>query len=255
MERVKQKTMVVFQNVGRLGNWLFELAAVIGYSQKHNLDFTVPDRTRDHKWNPIYMQHLVNRKWNPRLPIITIQEERHPYQVLPFMEEWRNINIILKGYWQSEKYFIDYRDEVLKAFAIPYNRNKGVVSIHVRRGDYLQYPDKHPPVSIDWYMDAVKYFEGLGYKKFLVFSDDIAWCKENFKGTKFSFSEGNKEMKDLELMANSDHFINSSSTYSWWGSWLGQYPHKQIITPRLWFVEGHGGLDVSNIIPEGWIKV
>lgn len=255
--------MVKNETVGRCGNFLFQVAAGLAYALKHGLDFTVPDRTRDHKWNPIYMQHLVNRRWNPRLHTIHIYEQGHAYQEIPFDEELvntfkergRSVNIILHGYWQSEKYFIDYREEVLKAFAIPYNRNKGVVSVHVRRGDYLQYPDKHPPVSLDWYMEAVRYFELKGYNNFIVFSDDINWCKENFIGKKFEFSEGNNEMKDLELMSNCYHQINSSSTFSWWGAWLNRNPTKIVLTPKLWFVEGHGGLDVSDIVPLSWQKV
>lgn len=247
--------MVTFKAVGRAGNFLFEAACCIAYATKHGLEFTVPDRTNNPKWNPVYFQHLVNRKLNPRLPAIVIKEDGHAYQELPFVEGWRGMNIILDGYFQSEKYFTEYRKEVLSAFNIPYQRNEGTVSIHVRRGDYLQLPEKHPAVTIDWYMDAVRYFLELGYKKFMVFSDDIPWCKENFIGQEFSFSEGNRELKDLELMANCEGHINSSSTFSWWGAWLNRYPHKMAITPKHWFVLGHGGLDTSDIIPENWIKL
>lgn len=247
--------MVKNETVGRCGNFLFQVATGIAFALKHNLEFTVPDRTLNPKWNPVYFPHLINRKWNPRLPQVVIQEEGHAYQTLPFDESWRNMNIILKGYWQSEKYFIDYRDDILKAFNIPVHPMFGHVSIHVRRGDYLQLTEKHPPVSLDWYMEAVNYFKMQGYKNFLVFSDDIKWCKENFIGKEFKFSEGNNEIKDLEYMSNCYHQINSSSTFSWWGAWLNRNPTKIVITPKDWFVEGHGGLDVSDLVPSNWIKL
>lgn len=247
--------MVTWTPQGRAGNFLFQLAAVIGYALKHNLEFTVPDRTNNAFWNPIYMQHLVNRNYKRNLPIVRVEERTHAYHEIPFEESWRNLNIILNGYWQSEKYFAHCREEVLNAFRIPYKMNEGVVSIHVRRGDYLQLPDKHPPVPLVWYLNAVNYFQGFGYYKFLVFSDDIKWCKENFKSEIFSFSEGNREMRDLELMANCEHNISSASTFGWFGAWLNRNPSKIIVIPKQWFVEGHGGLDTSDIVPESWIKL
>ncbi len=251
--------MVGFRNMGRMGNFLFEAATALAYSLKHGLDFTVPEKTNDPYWNPLYFSHLVNPNYNPNLAQIVLREKGHQYNEIPFAESWRNKNIILEGYFQSELYFKDYRPEILKAFDLPWHPHNDI-SIHVRRGDYLKYPHKHPVVPREYYVEALKIFWLLGYKEAYVFSDDIKWCKEFFPALKigfvFHYSEGKTEMEDLIGISNcAGGHINSSSTFSWWSSWLDQNPKKVIVTPELWFVRGHGGLDVSTIIPESWIKI
>lgn len=252
--------MVSFVNQGRLGNFLFEAATTIGYALKHGLDFTVPPTTRNPKWDPVYFPHLVNPNYNPRLQQVKIFEKGHQYQDIPFDESWRNKNIILQGYWQSEKYFKDYRDEILKAFNLPWNPHNNV-SIHVRRGDYLLYPEKHPVVPDEYYDEAIQRFYSFGYKDFYVFSDDIEYCKAYFQKHKIiynlrlHFSEGRTEIEDLAGISNCAHHISSSSTFGYWGAWLNQNPNKIVITPKLWFVEGHGNLNTNDIIPDTWIKI
>jgi hypothetical protein len=253
--------MVTFKNMGRLGNFLFEAATAFAYAKRHELEFTVPVKTNDRYWNPLYLQHLA--KPIPALPTIAIRETRHNYQDLPFHPSWKNKNIILEGYWQTEKYFKEYRSEILEAFAFPWNPHNNV-SIHVRRGDYLKYPDKHPIVPDSFYQHAIKYFVLLGYRDFHVYSDDIPWCENYFnnlymgivKDVRFVFHSGGNEVEDLIGISNcAGGHINSSSTFSWWSAWLNRNPQKVVITPKLWFTPGHGGLDTSDIIPETWVKI
>lgn len=249
--------MVSFVNQGRAGNFFFEAATALAYALRHGLDFTVPATTRNPKWDPIYFPHLVNPNYNPKLPTVYIKESGHQYQELPFYEQYRNRNIILQGYFQSELYFKEYREEILKAFALPWNPHNDV-SIHVRRGDYLQYPDKHPVVPAEFYVDAIEHFYKKGYRDFYVFSDDIPYCKKSFishAGVNFIFSEDKNEIEDLVGISNCAHHIGSSSTFSWWGSWLSRNADSITVTPKLWFVEGHGNLSVKDIIPDTWIKL
>lgn len=250
--------MVGFHNMGRCGNFLFECATSFAYSLKHGLDFTVPKHTKNPKWDPIYFPHLQNPNYNPKLPSITIQEKGHQYQVLPFQESWRHKNIMLHGYWQSQKYFEEYRTEVLQAFALPWKPHNDV-SIHVRRGDYLQYPEKHPVVPHEYYKQAISAFVDLGYRTFYVFSDDIPWCKNYFDVEwpllQFVYSEGKSEMEDLVGISNCSHHISSSSTFGWMGAWLNENPNKIIYTPKLWFVNGHNNLSTEDIVPPNWIKI
>lgn len=254
--------MVTFQNMGRLGNFLFEAATTYAYAQKHNLRFTVPSKTNNPFWDPIYLQHLV--KAMPKLPEIRVMEKGHQYQELPFKEEWQDKNIILQGYFQSEKYFEAYRPEILHDFAFQWNPHNNV-SIHVRRGDYLKYPYKHPVVPDEFYENAINYFVDKGFTDFYVYSDDLEWCFEYFfkfkNRVKIIYSFGGKnheqpEVDDLIGISNcAGGHINSSSTFAWWGAWLDQNPNKIVITPKLWFMPGHGNLDVSDIVPETWIKM
>jgi hypothetical protein len=253
--------MVTFVNMGRLGNYLFECATAYAYALKHKQQFTTPHKTNNPFWDPIYFLHLIKAAPSyPRKPTHYIKERGHQYQELPFHPSWDGDNIILQGYFQSERYFKDYREEVLKAFNLPWNPHNNV-SIHVRRGDYLQYPDKHPVVPDQFYVDAVNYFIEKGFNEFHIYSDDMEYCINRFQyhpRARFVFSGTVPSSPIGDLIGISEcagGHINSSSTFSWWGAWLNQNPSKIVITPKQWFMPGHGNLNTDDIIPESWIKM
>lgn len=253
--------MVTFNPAGRYGNWFFEFATALAYALKNDLKFTVPKQeNRDRFWNPTYAHHLYNENWNQNLEEIRLWENGHQYQELPFEEDWRNKNIIIEGYRQSEKYFIEYRDEILSLLGYRWAMNPGIVSIHIRRGDYLHLREKHILYSIEYMRNATSYFYNNGYDHFKVYSDDIAWCREEFSKEDFSafiidFSHFTNEEDDIKDMSCCEHHINSSSTFSWAGSWLNRNPDKIVLTPVDWFQPGWMNMDTSNIIPETWIKI
>ena len=118
--------MVIPKTYGRLGNFLFQVASAIGYAKRHNLDFTVPTRTKDPKWNPVYLQHLANPDYNPAIPVVRVTERGHAYQEIPFKQTWRARNIELDGYWQSERYFKEWRFSILDLFGYPWSKSPGV---------------------------------------------------------------------------------------------------------------------------------
>lgn len=233
-----------------MGNFLFQAAAALAYGWDHDMEVTMPAKPYLPKLYPIYLPHLRNKEYDPSLPLWTIKEEGFPHQELPFEESWREGNVMLDGYWQSEKYFLHYRASILEAFGFEWKHLPGWVSIHVRRGDYLRLREKHPPVPAGWIYDQMDKFPGF---KFKFFSDDIHWCKETFgRHAHCHFSSNRDEVTDLVEMTWCEHHICSASTFSWWAAWLDQNPNKQIIMPRLWFVPGWGGLDIRDIVPTHW---
>lgn len=245
--------MVKPKTYGRFGNFLFQAAAAMGYAWRHGMEFTLPNTTNSMRDNPIYLQHLVNPKWKENLPKVTLSEGPFCYQDLPFQEGWRNHNIILDGYWQSEKYFKEFRDRIIEAFGYPWSMLNGFVSVHVRRTDYLRLRKKHPFISKEWIDEAMKKFPG---HHFIFFSDDTKWCRENYGDRKdVTISEGRNEVDDLVYMSTCEHQICSASTFSWWGAWLNQNPKKRIIMPKHWFMPGHGGLDTKDIVPLEWERL
>lgn len=245
--------MVTFMAQGRMGNFLFECATTIAYALDHDMDFTVPPKAADNFWNPVYLKHLVNPNYNPHLGFARVTEMRHNYQDLLFDESFRKTNVLLVGYFQTEKYFKHRREEILKAFGYKWEWLPRTVSVHVRRGDYLIHTNKHPEVKEEWYEEAMSKFP---YHHFIFFSDEIEWCRQAFADrTDCSFSTGKSIEEDLVLMSCCSNHINSSSTYSWWGAWLNQNPDKIIITPKLWFTPGWDNCNVDDIIPENWIKL
>jgi len=239
----------------RLGNYMFEIANCISYSLRHNLDFTAPLVTSNEYWSPIYLKHLQDLSFNPNLETINIYESGHEYNELPFEEEYRNCNIILNGYYQSEKYFLGYREELLYLFDLPYEL-KQMCSIHARYGDYLTIEGKHIVIDEDYLKKAMSLIkERTGLTKFKVFSDDIEYFKKQLGHLyDFEYSWNTDELSDMIEISCCHSNINSSSTFSWWGAWLNQNKEKIVITPEKWFQDGHG-LETKDIIPKQWIKL
>lgn len=238
---------------GRMGNVLYQAAFAIALALKHGVEFSVPNTTNDNYWNPLYLQHLVNPKWEQgRVDVMINENGVHEYHEIEFKEEWKGKQVVLDGYWQSEKYFKDYRNEILYLFNFPYEKKEGVVSCHVRRGDYLHLRDKHPEVTKEWYENAMSLFPGYRFK---FFSDDIAWCKQEFGNREdCEFSTNTNEVDDMIEASYSEHDIISSSTYGWWIAYLNRNPDKKVYIPKLWFVEGYSVND-KDIVPDWMTKL
>jgi hypothetical protein len=179
----------------------------------------------------------------------------------------------LEGYWQSEKYFKNITEILKNDFQLSENKRKRLkkdlidsiktkesVSLHVRRGDYVndtKTNDTHGLCGLDYYKEAVYYLKKRVKKPlFIVFSDDINWCKKNldFLG-QMLFIEGNNEAyEDIYYMSLCKHHIIANSTFSWWGAWLGNNDkEKLIIAPRNWFKKSE--YQDVDLIPEKWIRL
>jgi hypothetical protein len=240
--------------MGRLGNQIFQIANCIAYARKHNIPYWIPQRSMaEHIW-PAYFKHF------PKEPEVFIKYIEYKEPEFTYSEIPKYNNVILEGFFQSEKYFKEYRQDIIDAFQIPYKKIDGFVSLHIRRGDYLQYADKHPPISYEYISEAVKYFFDLGYTSFVVCSDDIKWCRIQLKplelfGAVFSFSSEKEPIADLALMSCCTHNIIANSSFSWWSAWLNQNPDKIVVAPSLWFGPGNDHLKISDLLPEEWIKM
>ena len=168
----------------------------------------------------------------------------------------------LDGYWQSEKYFKEIEhiiredfkpnDEVVEKLKKTSLIETKTVSLHVRRGDYINLNEYHPIQTIEYYKNAV---ELIGdYDHIFVFSDDIEWCKKNLNFDNMVFMEGFTDIEDMYLMSMCKNNIIANSTFSWWGAWLNKNSDKKVIAPKKWFGE-KVNLNDSDIIPTDWIKI
>ena len=131
------------------------------------------------------------------------------------------------------------------------HRLKGkTTSIHVRRGDYVNHPNHHPVQTIEYYQKSIELVKDKT-DTFLIFSDDIEWCKNNFKGNNLIFIENEKDYVELFLQSKCTHNIISSSSFSWWGAYLNNKPNRKTVGPKQWFTTHK----VNNIVPESWITI
>lgn len=243
---------------GRLGNFLFQVAAAYSYSLKHNIDYSVVpigggvDEGTIDKYLGWFYKIKIGELIND---CFVYEEPTHAFREIPFHE-----HIQIVGYFQSEKYFAEHRKQILELFELPKEKKIDRVSIHVRRGDYVKFHTSFPPIHRRYLQPAIKFFTEKGINKFLVFSDDIEWCKDHFKtyDGDFEYSEGRNEFNDLALMANCAHNIIANSSFSWWAAWLNQNPNKIVISPHPqagnWFGQ-RVKLDTTDLVPDSWYKI
>jgi hypothetical protein len=254
---------VTYQPIGRLGNQMFQCAAAIGYAKKYNVGWACPNDTKEvprfHEFFPSlprYDGHEFKR-YNAADP--------SQFNYWPIPEHKQGVKLV--GFFQSEKFFEGAHDEIRKVFKLDI-KPVDAVSIHVRRGDYVQHPNSFPPVTSHYVYDAMNIFVEQGIKHFIVFSDDLEWCKENIPihknvqanqrfGVSIEFSEGRNEFEDLSLMASCSHHIIANSTFSWWGAWLGHNPDKIVVSPSAdnWFGPGFTGGVPKDLIPSTWHQI
>jgi len=85
-------------------------------------------------------------------------------------------------------------------------------------------------------------------KTYLIFSDDIEWCKLNFDFLENKiFVNGNTDFQDLYLMSKCNDNIIANSTFSWWGAWLNQNPNKKVIAPKIWFGNFYSNFNTNDL--------
>lgn len=246
--------MVTHSNLtqqGRFGNQLFQIAACIGHAVQYNESINFypwPHAAAFKRILPNTLQHSHIEN--------TFIEKGFRYSPIPYQK-----NLDISGYFQSEKYFAHCKKEVREIFEfkddlVPEPMKllaNGACSIHVRRGDYLKIPNFHPPVTIDYLQQAVKLMEKQGVTHFLVFSDDMEWCRQNIKtSAACHFIDNYTPEQDMCLMSLCDHHIIANSSFSWWGAWLGKNPQKRVIYPMNWFGPDNIGASIIDLIPAGW---
>jgi hypothetical protein len=181
-------------------------------------------------------------------------EPRFNFDPVPYRE-----GMVLQGFFQSEKYFANYKKEVVKLFE---NRSKrkyefeNSVSIHIRRGDYLNefMCQFLPALPYEYYKAALDDLETkVKIDHILVFSDDLGWCKETIKGERVIFVEGQEDYEDLYTMAKCTHHIIANSSFSWWGAYLNQRD-KIVYAPTRWFGPAITD-DWQDVYCQNWIKI
>jgi hypothetical protein len=247
---------------GRLGNHLFQIAAAYTLDQNVTLCVKHPAAKayfESCRESVFYRRFQVVERVPPNASIY--REPAFSYAAVPYRD---GEDLVLDGCFQSERYL--NRASVLDLFAVPpdlkdeivrkhghWLRLPNVTGIHVRRGDYLRAPHRHPFVGWRYYRDAI---DCIGSDKpFIVCSDDIAWCKKTFRSGNFYFVEGSDAVTDLYIQSLCQNNIMSNSSFSWWGAWLNQNPAKVVIAPARWFGLATRHHDCSDLYPTPCVKI
>ncbi len=177
----------------------------------------------------------------------------------------------ISGYFQSERYFSDCATEIRDIYRLaPFvpddgqclrrvSEGRALCAIHVRRGDYVG--NKLFYIELrEYYSSAIALLSRATGCKFVVFSDDLAWCKQQqvFQDQQIHFSSelvcgAKSPIAEMALMSLCDHNIIANSTFSWWAAWLGDRPGKIIVMPRRW-LSGYSAAECGLLVPS-WTQL
>jgi len=260
--------MVYITLTDRIGNNLFQIATGASLAHRNNTeyivcvsDIMVPDGVKLIEYIEQFRNNILrNVPFMEGLPEESVEYEQLGvvYNPIKYVD-----NIRIKGYFQSEKFFD--KEYVKKLFSInePIRSyilgkygcyfNEEIISINVRRGDYLSRPLRQPVCGMPYFRRAMKFFGPN--RRFLLISDDIEWCKKKFRGSNFYFIDDEPPVIDLYLQTLCTHNIISNSTFSWWGAWLNPSPTKVVIAPKKWFGIQMRNYNLTDLIPEEWIRI
>ena len=306
---------MIYKNIhGRLGNQMFQYAAIKGIAQKNNLEsdkialnfknvYKSGFENELQNFNLKNVEEVENNNLNFVQKVLIgqifltekiilkasnsdkFESNRNQFEkkFAKFYEKFgicrlvdgyynfklpRRKKYFFSGGFESSKYFENVRETILKEFTPKYDKietnkslysnieNTNSVCISIRRGDFLDKENikKHFVCNEEYFKKAVEIMkQKIDNPQFIVFSDDIQWCKENLtfpKGTLFE-SGLDPVWEKLRLMYSCKHFIISNSTFSWWAQYLSRNKEKIVIAPNKWKNSGI----YDDIYEKNWILI
>lgn len=173
-----------------------------------------------------------------------------------------------EGFWQSEKYFCEVEGAVRRSFRFNESllndltkdlsntiQSENYVSVHIRRGDYVQQQAFFGLCDEAYYHQSIDLMrQKVGNPSFVFFSDDMSWVRDKFyekDAVYVDWNLGKESWQDMYLMTLCRHHIIANSSFSWWGAWLNPNKDKVVVAPRQWF----RSMPNYDILPGGWLTV
>ncbi len=287
-----QDNQVIIKLDGRMGNQMFQWALARAYEAKNGILPLIDDSKETLKlgcfqlintlktvkkplWNKFLRKTVpfrnLRNKWTElKFDLPVIKEEAFSKYTPSILEA--KAPAYIQGFFQTEKYFANIREQLLKDFTINKELNKknkdilekikntNSISVHFRRGDYtkVRVSQYFGACSEEYYQKAIEIITSKTNIKptLFIFSDDINWVKNNIKfkyDTEYvDINSGKHGFFDLELMKNCKHNIIANSSFSWWGGWLNENSDKIVVAPTPWLQDENKNYDIIN---ESWIKL
>ena len=256
--------MIMIKTLGRFGNQMFQYATLYGVAKDKNYEYGVPYGMRS---QTEHLDFCLPDAFNISAKDCRNKISSSVYMEMEFKYDPSILNIPdnceLRGYFQTEKYFKKYRNNLLsQEFCFKPNiQNKvnqlldgndsELISVHMRLGDYLNIQDCHPICSADYYKAA---FEMLPKDaQIVLFSDEYYKALPFFRdlGINVMCTGTNDRFIDMCMMTKCNYHIIANSSYSWWGAWLSN--SKKVIAPKKWFGPSINVPKIwHDIYAEGW---
>lgn len=235
---------------------------------------------------PEEIRRVLGRLWDEKESFVSkVRRKLFPASAPCFLESdmyheevFGLDNKYLVGYWACEKYYADILEKLRREIRFPKSERAGLedknetvmrrmaetesVSVHLRRGDYLEGAnrDLYGDICTDAYYDAaIAYLkEKFPSAKFFFFSDDISYVREHYRSDDYEmidWNHGKDSFYDMMLMSRCKHNICANSTFSFWGARLNPYGSKIMIRPSLHRNNQVCVPDRMRILWQGWTLI
>ena len=237
--------------MGRLGNQLYQYAALVGIAHRLGLEATIPP----------YDQHELAG------PFASLSARVHtPAEAAALRHTWVETRLgvdpsvwgvadgtDLRGFFQSPWYFpprsqllaeYRFRDELLEAAseAVGKIRERGdrIVGMAVRLGDFVANPEFLDLAGTSYYDDALRVVRDRNGEGtvIVVSSDDPETCRGRITGPDVVHLDDllAGTLEHLAFLTLTDELVISNSTFAWWAAYLGP-EDRPVVTARRWFSE------------------
>lgn len=286
--------MIGIELQGGLGNQLFQIYTALAYSLENKIPFVLPEtkydiQKRQTYWNENSLLEGMKRfTSDSKINVLQMYKFIEPsfhYTPIPVKQ-----HILLKGYFQSYKYFDKHQQDITRLLQIHKKQeqvkgqfekhyekdlqdNPICISLHFRIGDYKALPDCHPILLDDYYLFSIMYIiqkckeEKRPIKIFYLCekqnNDEVFIRIHRFikflhnKSIACEFIKLDDNMSDwqqLLVMSICDHNIIANSSFSWWGAYLNKNPNKIVVYPQTWFGVKMQHHKLHDMYPNTWIK-
>lgn len=273
-----------------LGNQMFMIFNLISYTIDNNMSYKIlsyVDKTMNGTktyWDTI-LRGFKEAVIDPDSKLIDgLKEYIEPRFVFDKIPKQISLNndVILKGFFQSPKYYQHNYDKILEISGLKqliqevkqeygYLLNKKTIALHFRIGDYLYLQNYHCIKTPEYYINALRFLEedlksrgeNISDYNILYFSQtqDEYYINEYMKiihniPQKYKFihvSYDIEDWKQMLLMSLCQHFIIANSTFSWFGAYFSEDPNKIVYYPKEWFgpilKDTH---DIKDLCPSSW---
>lgn len=231
------------------------------------------------KQKRIFLRHKFYRALSEKLHIPAFARNHHRIMqkngiyyedcFFDYLNNPKSKNVFIKGYFENLKYYIGL-EQKLKLELTPLTHasltmlfggktvQKNTVCLSIRVWNEVANNDKllksREVCTKEYYEKAVGIINTrISNPVFIVFSNDIEWVKTNlnFNGNPVLFEPPGLSIDEkVSLMTSCEHYILSTSTFSWWVQYIGKSKNSLIISPNKWYTDKK-----DHLIEDDWIKV
>jgi len=284
--------------MGGLGNQLFQIFAIIGYALKYKDSFILPYTpnvgNRPTYWETFLISLKIFTTHNQKYDMTAEQLNSIPPEVNCLQHHYVEVSEYprskitkLYGYFQSYKYFHEYRDKIFQMIRLESQQNDvrtqyinyfkdntdatptHYVSMHFRFGDYKNLQEYHHLLNATYYMNAIAYVKSMRNEsniRVLYFCemednpivnsilDQVRTLDNTIEFVKVDDSI--EDWKQMLLMSCCDSNIIANSTYSWWGAYFNRNSEKNhVCYPNKWFGPKNSHLIIKDMFLPSWTKI